>query len=61
MVGRLDQQRPSLSWGALVNKARAYLDVAWWMSAFPGAAIALTVVALNLLADALGAAVDGHS
>jgi len=49
------------SWGALVNNAGSYLDRAWWMSVFPGAAIALTVAAFNLLADALGATVDDQS
>jgi len=41
------------SWGALINNAQNYLDKAWWMSVFPGGAIAITVLGMNLLADGL--------
>lgn len=50
-LGLADVNVPS--WGALVNNAQPYLDRAWWMSVFPGAAIAATVLGLNLLADGL--------
>jgi peptide/nickel transport system permease protein len=42
------------SWGSLINNAQPYLQRAWWMSVFPGIAIAWTVLGLNLLADGLG-------
>jgi peptide/nickel transport system permease protein len=42
-----------MSWGYLVNNAQKFLRVAWWMAAFPGAAIVLAVLGLNLLGDAL--------
>lgn len=42
-----------LSWGYLANNAQRFLRVAWWMAAFPGAAIVLAVLGLNLLGDAL--------
>jgi peptide/nickel transport system permease protein len=45
--------RTLLSWGYLLNGAQPFLRVAWWMSVFPGAAIALTVLAVNLVADGL--------
>ena len=42
-----------MSWGYLANNAQRFLRVAWWVALFPGAAIALAVLALNLLGDAL--------
>jgi peptide/nickel transport system permease protein len=42
-----------VSLGYLANNAQRFLRVAWWMAAFPGAAIALAVLGLNLLADGL--------
>jgi peptide/nickel transport system permease protein len=43
-----------MSWGYLANNAQKFLRIAWWMAAFPGAAIALAVLGLNLL----GAVID---
>jgi peptide/nickel transport system permease protein len=48
--------RNVVSWGALLNDAQQFVREAWWMSAFPGIAITITVLALNLLADALNEA-----
>ncbi|VTU36496.1 ABC transporter permease [Variovorax sp. PBL-E5] len=47
-----------VSWGAMLNDAQQYLRDAWWMSAFPGLAIALTVLSFNLLGDALNDALN---
>jgi peptide/nickel transport system permease protein len=47
-----------VSWGAMLNDAQEYLRSAWWMSAFPGLAIALTVLSFNMLGDALNDALD---
>ena len=44
-----------VSWGAMLNEAQQYLRSAWWMAVFPGAAIAMTVLAFNRLGDALNA------
>ena len=50
---------PSLiSWGYMLNNAQRFLRTAWWMSVGPGAALALTVLGANLLADGLQAALD---
>jgi len=38
--------------------AQGFLRVAWWMAAFPGAAIALAVLSLNLLGDGLNDALN---
>ncbi len=43
----------TVSWGQLAGDAQRYLRVAWWLPVFPGACIALTVLSLNLLADAV--------
>ncbi len=45
-----------LSWGQLLFAAQTYLDSAWWMSVFPGVAICIAVIGLNLLADGLNEA-----
>lgn len=45
-----------VSWGAQLGSAQHFVREAWWMSAFPGLAITLTVLACNLVADA---ATDG--
>lgn len=42
-----------ISWGVLLNDAQQFIRQAWWMSVFPGLAIMLTVLSLNLLADGL--------
>ncbi len=42
-----------VSWGYLASQAQRFLRVAWWMSVFPGLAIAVAVLGLNLLSDAL--------
>ncbi len=50
--------RNVVSWGALLNDAQQFVRQAWWMSAFPGLAITVTVLGLNLLADGLNEAWD---
>lgn len=39
------------SWGGMLADGRTYLQTAWWVSVFPGLAIMLTVLGLNLLGD----------
>ena len=50
--------RNLMSWGIILNDAQQFMRQAWWISAFPGLAIMLTVLALNLLADGLNEARD---
>jgi peptide/nickel transport system permease protein len=58
-LGFLGLSDPNMiSWGQLLFTAQDFLDSAWWMSAFPGAAICLAVIGLNLLADGLNEVVD---
>jgi peptide/nickel transport system permease protein len=42
-----------MSWGYMVGAARTALRQAWWIAVFPGLAIALTVLALNLVGEGL--------
>lgn len=46
-------QPPAPSWGGMLADARASPLDAWWLSVFPGAALALSVIAWNLLGDEL--------
>ncbi|KQP49852.1 ABC transporter permease [Pseudorhodoferax sp. Leaf274] len=47
-----------VSWGSMVGLGRDALRTAWYMTAIPGLAIVLTVLGLNLLSDALHAALN---
>ena len=42
---------PTPTWGQMVADGRAYVATAWWLSLFPGLAIALVVLSFNLLGD----------
>ncbi len=54
----LGTQPPTPSWGSMLNIAQAYLGTAPWMAIWPGLAIFVTVLALNLLGDGLREALD---
>jgi len=54
----LGAQPPTPEWGLMVSMGREYLGKAWWMSTFPGLAITVTVVAINLVGDGLREALD---
>ncbi len=49
----LGTQPPEASWGGMLNTARSYIDAAWWLSIFPGAAIMVVVLGFNFLGDGL--------
>ena len=51
-------QPPLSEWGRMVSDGRQYLFQAWWVSLFPGFAIALTVLGFNLLGDGIRDALD---
>ena len=50
-----------MSWGYLVSNAQRFLRVAWWMSVFPGLAIAVAVLGINLMSDALNDVLAAYS
>ena len=49
---------PTPEWGSMVSTGRQYFRAAWWVCAFPGFAIMLTILSLNLLGDGLRDALD---
>lgn len=49
----LGAQPPTPEWGAMLSSARAFVRDAWWIATFPGIAIMLVVLALNLVGDGL--------
>lgn len=49
---------PNVSWGTLISDGAQNVTTAWWLIAFPSAAIFLTVLAANLLAGGLSDALD---
>ncbi len=54
----LGVQPPTPSWGGMIMDARPVLEAAPWVGIFPGIAITLTVLATNLVGDALRDALD---
>ncbi len=54
----LGAQPPTPEWGAMAADGRNYLRRAWWVSTFPGLAVMITVLAINLLGDGLRDALD---
>lgn len=49
----LGAQAPTSEWGAMLSSSRTYLRDSWWMATFPGLAIMIVVLALNLFGDGL--------
>ena len=54
----LGVQPPTPEWGADLGAARSYLGVAWWPGTFPGLAILVTILSINLIGDGLQNALD---
>ena len=50
--------RSMITWGFMIGAGRTSLMHAWWLSAFPGLAIFITVLALNFMGDALNQALN---
>ncbi|MGD0610901.1 MAG: ABC transporter permease [Anaerolineales bacterium] len=57
----LGAQAPSAEWGAMLGYARSYIYLAPWLSIFPGLAILIAVLSINLLGDGLRDALDPTS
>ena len=54
----LGAQPPTPEWGSMLSNGRVYMEKAPWMMVFPGLAIMVTVMAINLLGDGLRDALD---
>jgi dipeptide transport system permease protein len=51
-------QPPTPEWGTMLAEARALILRAWWVVTFPGLAILITVLSINLVGDGLRDALD---
>lgn len=49
----LGVQPPMSSWGQILTSGKDYIYIAWWLSVFPGIAILITVLAFNLIGEAI--------
>lgn len=54
----LGSQPPTPEWGRMLSEGRNYLREQWWIATFPGLAIMLTVLGMNLLGDGLRDTLD---
>ncbi len=54
----LGAEPPTAEWGAMLSEGRNYLPDYWWIAVFPGSAIALTVLGINLIGDGLRDTLD---
>lgn len=51
-------QPPTPSWGDILSQSRDYMDIAWWLTFFPGFAIFATITSFNLVGEGLRDAID---
>jgi peptide/nickel transport system permease protein len=51
-------QAPAVSWGLMLAASEPYISTAWWLVTFPGVAIAVVVLAANIIANTLQARMD---
>ena len=49
---------PTPSWGAMLDEGRNYITTGWWLALFPGTAILVVVLVINLIGDWLRDALD---
>ena len=54
----LGVQPPEASWGNILTQGKANIEIAWWLSLFPGLAILVTVLGYNLLGEGIRDALD---
>lgn len=54
----LGAQPPTPEWGAILAAGRVYISQGWWLSTFPGLAILILVLGVNLLGDGLRDVLD---
>ena len=54
----LGVQPPTPAWGSMAAESQQFIDTAWWMAAFPGMTIFVTVICLNFIGDGLREALD---
>jgi len=52
---------PTPSWGELLNQAKEYFTVAWWLATYPSACLFVTLTLLSLIGDGVREAFDPHA
>lgn len=57
----LGVQPPTPSWGSMLGESRTYMFDRWWLATFPGLAIFITTLAINLFGDGLRDLLDPHT
>ncbi|WP_324197121.1 ABC transporter permease [Streptomyces sp. NRRL B-1677] len=57
----LGVQPPTADWGAMLSDGKDVLAVAWWVDVFPGAAVTLTVIAVNVAGRRLRSRFTGRN
>ena len=58
VMNLIDCPPGEITWGLMVSQGRPYLTTAWWLSFWPGLAIILTTLSLNLLSNWMRTALD---
>ena len=54
----LGVQPPYATWGNILNDGRDYIEIAWWLTLYPGLAILITVLSYNLMGEGIRDALD---
>jgi peptide/nickel transport system permease protein len=54
----LGVQPPYATWGNILNDGRDYIEIAWWLTLYPGLAILVTVLSYNLVGEGIRDALD---
>ncbi len=54
----LGAQPPTPEWGLMLSESRAFIRVSWWTTTFPGLAIMLSVLSINMIGDGLRDVLD---
>jgi peptide/nickel transport system permease protein len=54
----LGVQPPFATWGNILNEGKDAIEIAWWLSLYPGLAILVTVLSYNLLGEGIRDALD---
>ena len=54
----LGVQPPHATWGNILNEGKDAIELAWWLSVYPGVAILVTVLSYNLLGEGIRDALD---
>ena len=50
--------QPEASWGSIIRDGSEFIQTGWWLTIFPGLALVLTVLAVNVISDRLRAAMN---